>query len=312
VTWWTALRHGAFFVNGLGPGPSAVAGPLLPALAAGLTAAIVLLLVDLASNAAAACLAVVVMLALPGFATLHSTSLTGPPLLALTVVMLALMMQSPRWSLGYGTVAAVAAVLVEPAGLGLILAAVGWAAVSARRDNRPPWRRMAFALLPIPIMVALAPLAGTPWAGAGGVAWRGGLDTGLQGAGAVLAAQLAPGISADAIRWFAIADLSLLLIAVLVAAARVARRMPRTTTVAVVHPASAVLATGIATGLALRWLFVPTSPALDVVAMMPLVVVGVIVCAASVGILWPRWPGWGKLLAAVIVLGWLQAAIRSP
>jgi hypothetical protein len=171
---------------------------------------------------------------------------------------------------------------------------------------------MAFALLPVPLVIGLAAVLGTPWVASGGIAWRGGLDTGLQGAGAVLAAQLAPGISSDAIRWFAIADLTLVVIAVVVAAARVARRLPRATTAAIVHPAAAVLAAGIAIGLALRWLFVPASPMLDVVAMMPLVVVMVIATAASVGILWPRWPRWGKLLAAIIVLGWLQAAIRSP
>lgn len=311
MTWWTALRHGHFYVSGLGEEAAAVAGPLLPALSAGLTAALVLLLVDLASGVVAACVAVVALLALPGFGAMHSASLTGPPLLALVMVMLGLMMQARRWSLGYGTVAAVAAILVDSAGAGLPIAAVGWAAITARRDGRRPWRRIAFALVPIPIVLGIAQITGGGWAG-WDFAWRGGLDTGLRAAGTVIGDQLAPLISSPAVRWFAIADLALVLIAVVVMGARAARRAPPEAATSVLHPATAVLAAGCAAGLAARWLLVPASPAPDVSAVMPLVAVGLVAVATSVALLWPRWPRWGKVVALLVLLGWLQAAIRAP
>jgi hypothetical protein len=40
-------------------------------------------------------------------------------------------------------------------------------------------------------------------------------------------------------------------------------------------------------------------------------VLGLVAVAGSVGQLWSRWPRWGKLLCGLVLLGWLQAALRA-
>jgi hypothetical protein len=77
------------------------------------------------------------------------------------------------------------------------------------------------------------------------------------------------------------------------------------------HPAVAVTSAGLAVGLALRWLLLPGSAPIDLDAVFPLVVLGLVAVAGSVGQLWSRWPRWGKLLCGLVLLGWLQAALRA-
>jgi hypothetical protein len=128
----------------------------------------------------------------------------------------------------------------------------------------------------------------------------------------VIGDQLAPTLANPALRWFAIADLSLLLVAVTVVAWRKVRRLKAFDAIAArFHPAVAVTAAGFALGLALRWLLVPASPRPDLVAMLPLVALALIATAGSVGMLWKQWPRWGKLLCLLLLLGWLQAAVRA-
>ena len=67
----------------------------------------------------------------------------------------------------------------------------------------------------------------------------------------------------------------------------------------------------LAVGLSLRWLLVPASPAPGDAGVMPMVVVLAMAGAAATGVLWRRWPRWGKVVAVILVLGWLQAAVRA-
>ena len=82
-----------------------------------------LLIADAAAGALAGPIAVVLMVCLPGFIPLHRSSLTGPPLLTITLLMLAAMVHAPRFSLAYGTLGATGGLFVATEGIGLPLAA---------------------------------------------------------------------------------------------------------------------------------------------------------------------------------------------
>ncbi|HRP08273.1 MAG TPA: hypothetical protein PLL69_07280, partial [Gemmatimonadales bacterium] len=114
---------------------------------------------------------------------------------------------------------------------------------------------------------------GDEWSGGVALAWRGHLDEGLRAAGRIVGDQLAPGIDTPALRFFAIADLTLLIGAVLVMAWRRIRRLDAFDAInARFHPVLAVSASSLAAGLALRWLLIADSPAPDLAAMFPFVV----------------------------------------
>lgn len=312
LVWWFAHQDGTFFIAGVDSPASQLLGPLLPAVSAGLVAALVFSVVDAGAGAWAGGVAVVMLLALPGFLPLHRFSLNGPPLEVGVMLTLAVMLYAPRFSLAYGAIAAVTAVFVSPAGAGLPLAAMAWAAMTGHAGGRRPWRRISFALVPLVLVLLIARGVGHAWTGELALGWRGHLDDGLRAAGTVIGDQLAPTLSNPALRWFAIADLTLVMVAVIVVAWRRIRRLGAFGAItARFHPALAVTAAGIATGLALRWLLLPDSAAIDLDAVFPLVVIGLVAVVGSVGQLWPRWPRWGKLLCILVILGWLQAALRA-
>lgn len=312
LVWWFAHQDGAFFITGMSSSASGLLGPLLPAISAGLIAALIFSVVDAGAGSWAASTAVVMFLALPGLLPLHRSSLAGPPLTAAVMMTLAVMLYAPRFSLAYGGIAAVAAVFVSPAGLGLPLAAMAWAAMTRHTEGRRAGRRVVLSLAPVALAVLLTRWLGSAWPADSALAWRGHLDDGLQAAGTVIGDQLAPTLSNPALRWFAIADLTLVLVAVTVVAWRRVRRLGAFDAVpARFHPAVAVTAAGLAIGLALRWLLVPASPPLDLEAVFPLVVLALVAVVGSVGLLWRRWPLWGKVLCGLVLLGWLQAALRA-
>jgi hypothetical protein len=41
------------------------------------------------------------------------------------------------------------------------------------------------------------------------------------------------------------------------------------------------------------------------------VVLALVAAVGSVGQLWVRWPRWGKVVCGLVLLGWLQAALRA-
>jgi len=286
-------------------------GPLLPALSAGLTAAMALSLVDAAAGTIAGIVAAAVVLLLPGFLPLHRTSLTGPPLTAVTLMMIAVMLHAPRFSVAYGMLAATAAVFIDPAGAGLVFAAVAWAWLveGARRGDR--LARIGLAALPLLLASVLTLKVGSAWPMTLEFGWHGDLDEGLHAAGIVFGDQLAPTLSA-AVRWFAVADLTLLLIALGVVTWRRIGASPRAETASRrLLPALLVTALGLSVGLIATWLALPRTPLPTLEDLFPLLGILVVATVASIALLWPKWPRWGKVAVLILVIGWAQAALRS-
>lgn len=311
LVWWRARTSGFFFIVGLQGDASANLGPLLPALCAGLSAALTLLIADAAAGAFAGALAAVVLIALPGFMLMHRDSLTGPPLLAITLLMLGAMVHAPRFSLAYGTLGAIGGLFIATDGIGLPLAAAAWALLQRARENGR-WQRVALALVPTGVVLLLAHLLGGAWPHHVVFEWRGGLDRGLRAAGAIIGDQMAPTIAHPALRFLVIADLALIIVAVIAVGWRQAGRAAAESSVfRSVYPVAGLLATALAIGLAGRTLLVQGAPEPDLAAVMPLVALTAVILVVSVAGLWPRLPRWGKLAAVVLFVGWMQAAVRG-
>jgi hypothetical protein len=309
LIWWRARSSGFFFVVGLEGSASANLGPLLPACCAGVSAAVMLLIADAAAGAVAGAFAVLLMVCLPGFIPMHLASLTGPPLLAITLLMVGAMVHAPRFSLAYGTLGAIAGLFVATEGIGLPLAAAAWPLLQ-RVSGR--WQRVVLALAPTAIILLLAHLLGGAWPNGVVYHWRGGLDRGLRAAGTIIGNQMAPTISNPALRFLAIADLALLIVAVIVVGWRhIGQPADETAPVRRVYPVAGLLALALVIGLAGRTLLVQGSSEPDLPAVMPLVTLTVLVLTVSITGFWRRWPRWGKALGVVLVLGWLQAAVRA-
>lgn len=309
--WWRARTSGFFFIVGLQGEASANLGPLLPALCAGLSAALMLLIADAAAGAVAGGLATAVLVALPGFLSLHRESLNGPPLLAITLLMLAAMVHAPRFSLAYGTLGATGGLFVAAEGVGLPLAAVAWA-ILQRGHESGHWRRVALALVPTVVVLLLAHLFGGAWPHHLVFEWRGGLDRGLQAAGTIVGDQMVPTITNAALRFLVIADLALIIVAVIVVGwRRVGRVDGESSVLRSVYPAAGSLTAALAIGLVGRTLLVHDAPEPDFAAVMPLVVLTALVLVVSAAGLWTRMPRWGKAVTVVLFIGWLQAAVRG-
>lgn len=311
MVWWRARSSGFYFIVGLQGDASANLGPLLPALCAGLSAALALLIADAAAGWIAGLFAAIVLAALPGFVPLHHESLTGPPLLALTLLMFGMMVHAPRFSLAYGTIGAVGGLFVATEGIGLPLAATAWALLQRARENGR-WLRVALALLPTMIVLLLASLLGGAWPHHVVFEWRGGLDRGLRAAGEIVGNQLTPGINSLTLRFLIIADLALIIVAVIVVGwRRAGRAASESSVLRSVYPAAGLLALALAIGLAGRTLLVQGAPEPDLGAVMPLVALTSIILVVSLAALWSRMPSWGKVVTGVILVGWLQAAVRG-
>jgi hypothetical protein len=255
--------------------------------------------------------AAICIAALPGFMPLHRTSLLGPPLLSITVLILAVMLHAPRFSLAYGLLAGIAAVFVSPAGVGLPAAAVAWPLSQSHRASGSI-KRAVLAIVPLGLVIALSRLIGDEWPAHTTIVWRGGLDRGLQAAGTIIGDQVAPLIHTPALRFFALADLTLLVLAlVLLAWLRLVRVKPDDALIRQLFAAAGVLSLAYAVGLAVRTLIIAETPPPDLVAILPLVVVSVLIIVTSLAAWWPRWHRWGKAAVVVLLLGWLQAALRA-
>ncbi len=312
LVWWLAWRADFFIVNGLREPAASTLGPVLPAISAGLAAALVFVLVDSLSSTVAGLLAALVVVLLPGFIPMHQSSLAGPPLLVLTLVTLLVMVHWPRFSLAHGFLAGTAAVMIDPAGAGLPVAAVLWGYSQPRRSTRGVVARVALAALPALVMMVLIRISDGIWPGDPEIGWQGGLDRSLRSAGMVIGDQMAPMLHARPLRWFAIADMALVLIAVVaVAWRRVISRFADSDPRRRFMVASGLMIASLIGAQLLRQLLVADAADPGVDAVLPLVVIAVMVATVSVTVLWPKWPRWGKALALLLLIGWGQAAIRG-
>lgn len=311
LVWWQARSSGFFFIVGLESDASANLGPLLPAICAGLSAALTLLIADAAAGTVAGVVAAVVLVALPGFIALHRDSLTGPPLLTVTLLMFGAMVHAPRFSLAYGSLGAVGGLFVATEGIGLPLASAAWALLQRARENGR-WQRVVLALVPTVVVLLLAHLFGGAWPHDVVFEWRGGLDRGLRAAGTILGDQMTPTITNAALRFLVIADLALIIVAAIVVGwQRVGRAAAESSVLRAVYPVAGLLAAALAIGLAGRTLLVEGTPEPDLAAVMPLVALTAVILVVSVAGLWPKLPRWGKAVTVVLFLGWLQAAVRG-
>ncbi len=310
LVWWWAHADGTFVLLGVAEPMASRLGPLLPALSAGLTAAMTLSLVDAAAGTVAGILAAVIIVALPGFLPLHRSSLLGPPFTALTVLMVGVMLHAPRFSIAYGTLAATAAVFVSPAAAGLVIAALAWAAlVPGDRERRA--ERLLLAVVPLIAAIIASHWLGGAWSPPLHLGWHGSLDTGIRAAGRVLGDQLAPGITQPALRWIAIADLTVVLIGIIAVAWRRSQSAAAAPTAARrLLPALLVTGAGVAVGQMAGWLLIPAWPVPALTEAFVLALLAAVAAVAATALLWSRWPWPARLLTGVIALGWLQAAIR--
>lgn len=303
-TWWMGLQGGGF--------TPPTAGSLAVPLAAGLSIAIVLTLIESVASSFVGAVAAAMTMGLPGFLPVHQAGPVPAALLLLTLLFLVAMVHAPRWSLVHGTLGGATAVFVSPAAIGLPIAAIAWAAMPHQANGAGRQVRVLLALIPVLAMVVLGQLVGSAWPADGGVGWHGGLDRSIAAAGTIVGDQLAPGITSPAIRFFAIADLSLLLIALIVMGwRRQVRTVPADAPARRFYRAAGTLALAIGLGLAARHLLVRGTPTPDLAAILPLAVLGLLVAMVSLASEWRHWPRWGKAVAAIILLGWLQAAVRG-
>jgi hypothetical protein len=290
---------------------SANLGPFLPAICGGLSAALMLLVADAAAGAWAGALAAVALILLPGFMPLHVASLTGPPLLTVSLLMLAAMIHAPRFSIAYGSIGAVGGIFVATEGIGLPLAAAAWAVLQRGRE-RGRWQRVVLALVPTIAVLLLAHLLGGAWPHEIVYGWRGGLDRALRAGGAIIGDQMAPTITYPALRFLVIADFALVIAALaLVGWQRVGRAAAELTPARSIYPAAGLVAAALVLGLAGRTLLVAGAPEPDLSAVMPLVALTVLVLVVSIAGLWPSWPRWARVVAVVLIVGWMQGAARS-
>jgi GNAT superfamily N-acetyltransferase len=306
LVWWLARRDGVFYLIGVDGWWSELMGPALPALCAGATVALALSLLEAASGRIAGIIGAVGVVMLPSFMPMHRASLHGPPLLALTMFMLAVMIHAPRFSFAYGGAAAVAAVFVSPAAAGLPIAAASWAMMHAHRRGKRPGRRVVLALAPLALAVAVAQLTGTgAWAVGGAPGWRGGFDAAAAAAGTVIGDQLAPGIGVGGLRWFIIADATLVVIALLaVAWRREVMPMPSSATPRRMFEAGGLVVATYAAGMTARTMLDTEAQNPGLREVFPLAVVALVLFALAVALRWPRWSRAGKLAILMLGVGW--------
>lgn len=268
----------------------------------------VLVIVDLVSGPLLGVLAALIVLLLPDFLPLHRMSLLGPPLLTTIIAMLAVMLAAPRFSLAYGAVAAVGAVWVAPDGLGLIAAAVGWALLQSPNGNGRA-QRAWLALLPTAVALLLTPLVGSVWSAPFQFGVSNRVDDVLGALGGILGRQLVPAIHSPTLRWFVVADSTLIILAVVVIGWRRALAAGGPERPRRFFPAVALLMGCGAAGMMAHAMLVADAPLPGVVEALALAVLATLAVAVSISVLWPRWPWWGKGIASLLLVGWMGAAL---
>lgn len=283
------------------------------ALAAALSAAVVVRIVGGASGPAWAALAATALLFTPALAQLHVSMWSEPLFFALMLLMLDTMVRTPGRPLRYGIFAALAT-FTRYAGAGFIVAAGIWAAAH-RRGRGERVRAAAAAWLPgFALMGAWSVYTSLRGGSIRTVGLYGGLGETARGALRSLREWLAPGMGGAS----AVVVTALLLVcgvAVLVAAGRVAggpgnagesERRPRQRRL--LYAAGLLALAYTATVAAARMLADPLIP-LDTRILAPVFVLATVAVVGAVAMLWRRWTV--PLRAGALVLVWIWVSLSA-
>ncbi len=311
AVWWCARGSGFFFVVGMQGSASANLGPLLPTLCGGLSAALMLLAVDAAAGPLAGVIAAALLVLSPGFLALHRASLQGPPLLTITLVMLLVMVQAPRFSLAYGTLGAVGGVFVAMEGIGLPLAAAAWALLQPARENGR-LQRVILSLLPTTVVLWLAHLLGGAWPHGISYGWRTDLDRALATSTAIVDNQVAPIRAHPGVHIFvATALVTLLVVGAIVGWRRSLATASANARIRATYPVATLLCVALIVGLLGRAVLVQRATEPDLAAMMPVTAMLLLLATVTVATLWKSWPRWGQIAIGLIGVGWGIAALME-
>ncbi len=170
---------------------------------------------------------------------------------------------------------------------------------------------MALALAPLVVAIAVLPWVGTEaWPSGVSLGWRGHIDGALGAIGRVLGDHLAPGVSAGGLRWLIVADMTLIVLALLgITWRRTIRPMPTTRTARQLFEALGITAACHAAGMMAKSLLVRGAPDPVVAEVFPLVVILTVMVVLGLSLSWSGWSRAGKLLSLALALGWASASL---
>lgn len=289
LVWWKSAASGIFFLAGIGQPWTDWLGPLLPSLCAGLSVLLVLRIADSAIGYLSGFAAALALCLVPAFLQVHASSLRGPPLLIIFLLQFAVMLQAPRFSIAYGTVAAVAAVTVSSAALGLPIAAVLWPFLATGQPGttRHSPRRAVLALIPLGLILILAHLTGVEWSPEAPQVAPGWMGRGLLYGLGVTADFLAPGLPQPLLRTALIVLMVSALLWSSVQAWLVRGRTAHPASVLRrVHPAALLLLICYGGGLVQRLMWSGGGALPDPEALLPLAAVIVLIYSINTTALW--------------------------
>lgn len=315
LIWWQAAVSAIFYISGLKDPWSDWLGPLLPSLCGGFSVLLILRIADNAIGYFCGLAAGLVVLLMPTFLPVHAGSLLGPPLLVIFLLQFAVMLQSPRFSIAYGTVAAVAAVTVSSAAIGLPVAAAIWPllASAGRPAGEHSPRRSFLALIPLLLILALAWLTGVEWTPEKPAISPGWMARGLLSGLALTGDLLAPGVQQPILRLTMIVSISLLLCWSTVRAwLEVGRTANPGSVLHRIYPAGVLLAVCYVGGLVQRLMWSGGGALPDQAALLPLAALAVLIFSLNVAAIWPRGSRASRAFLLIPAVGWILAMLWLP
>lgn len=299
---------------------------LVEALAAFVTVAVLVALVGDAAGMGTALAFGVALLVTPVLVDLHLMVLSEPLFLAMIALTLAAMVAAPETPLFSG-VCATLAMAVRYSGVGVVAGVVVWALLG-RGSRRDRVRRAVLALLPSLVVVVAGFLVAHS---AGGTTARrlgiyGGLGGALAEAGRTVAYWLVPTAEPAAWTWWLSVPAAVVLVAVLVAGARRARRlwellpqdlpMQSSTNVpqlvaARALGAGAVLGGSYAAALLASRLFVDGSFTFETRLLSPLILIAMLAFAVAAAAWWRSAGRAPRLVLALLLLAWAAGSLAA-
>lgn len=268
-----------------------------------------LLIADAAAGPVAGIAAALALVLTPGFVTMHRESLEGPPLLAITLLIVAVMLHAPRFSVAYGTLSAVGGVFVATEGIGLPLAAAVWALLQPSRENGRALRTL-LAVIPSAVVLWLAHLLGGAWPRGIVYGWRTDLTRVSREAGRILSGMLAP-VPAHASGHLFVAAVvaTLFVVGIMVGWRRAALGGDAHAAARMLYGIGVTLGIALGIGLLGRAVLVQHVADPNLAAMMPIASLCVLLVVVTFGTLWSLWPRWGRVVGSMIAAAWSVAAV---